>query len=434
MSRFESLLLLTSLSALFTPGLVLPLVAEAVQPGVVTPVASRSVDRPMSTGSTEVASDSIEPIFRSAPSDLPRALEADPWSLVASRDLDPGLTLETWVRVAPRPGRVWVVEWNPASSSLVPRPLLPPRRGSGSRGLATVSRLAREAGARVAINATFFGGKGQSLGLVRVDGDVLSGPLFARTALAFGGTARTPAIGRVAFGGGLQFRDGTSLAVDGFNQPRAGDQVVVFNDRHGFRTGTPPVPGAEEWAIDASGHVVERASGDCAIPEGGMVVSAQGLPVDYLLPRLELGETVRFLPTLDRLLAPFPHALGGGPRLVVQGKVQVGSVEERFRPDVARSLAPRTAVATTRRQTWLLVVAEGREVDAVGLSLEELADFLIGLGAEDALNFDGGGSSTLVVDGQVLNRPTDGQERPVANGIGLVPASRERFNRGMIIP
>jgi hypothetical protein len=356
------------------------------------------------------------------------------WTVQASRDLDPGLSLTTWVRVEPRPGRVWVVEWDPASSSLEPRPIVPTRRGGGARGLATVSRLAREAGARVAINATYFGGRGQSLGLVRVDGDILSGPLLGRTALAFGGGGKVPAIGRVAFGGSIQFPDGATLAADGLNQPRSNEQVVVYNDRHGFRTGTVPAPVAEEWAIDASGHVVERASADCAIPEGGWVLSAHGHALEYLSPRLTLGQSVRFVPSLDRLLAPFPHALGGGPRLVVQGKVQVGSVEERFRPDVARSLAPRTAVATTRRLTWLLVVAEGREVDAVGLSLEELAAFLVDRGAEDALNFDGGGSSTLVVDDQVLNRPTDGQERPVANALGLVPASRGLLSRGTAAP
>lgn len=356
------------------------------------------------------------------------------WTVQATRDLEPGLSLSTWVRAEPRPGRVWVVEWDPASCSLEPRPIVPPRRGAGGRGLATVSRLARDAGARIAINATYFGGRGQSLGLVRVDGDVLSGPLLGRTALAFGGVGSLPAIGRVAFGGALQFPDGATLAADGFNQPRSSEQVVVYNDRHGFRTGTAEVPGAVEWAIDASGHVVEMASSDCAIPEGGWVVSAHGHALDFLTPRLELGANVRFVPTLDRLLAPYPHALGGGPRLVAQGRVQVGSVEERFRPDVARSLAPRTAVATTRRPSWLFVVAEGREVDAVGLSLEELATFLVERGAEDALNFDGGGSSTLVVDGQVLNHPTDGQERPVANALGLIPASRGLVSRGAAAP
>jgi len=281
--------------------------------------------------------------------------------------------------------------------------------------------MARDAGARVAVNATYFGSKGQILGLVRVDGDVLSGPLLSRTALAFGGSQRMPAMGRVAFGGGLELSDGSSLAVDGFNQPRVQDSVVVYNDRFGFRTGTPVSPGSLEWVVDASGHVVERASADCAIPDRGWVISAHGATVDFLTPRLALGAPVRFMPSLERFLEPFPHALGGGPRLIASGRVQISSLEERFRPDVAQSRAPRTAVGVTASGSWLLVVVDGREVDAVGLSLEEMAEFLMERGVQDAMNFDGGGSSTLVVDGIVLNHPTDGQERPVANALGLVP-------------
>jgi len=64
---------------------------------------------------------------------------------------------------------------------------------------------------------------------------------------------------------------------------------------------------------------------------------------------------------------------------------------------------------------------DGRRQDSVGMSLEELTDFMKALGASDALNLDGGGSTTLVVDGRVVNRPSDKEgERAVSNVLLLL--------------
>jgi exopolysaccharide biosynthesis protein len=64
----------------------------------------------------------------------------------------------------------------------------------------------------------------------------------------------------------------------------------------------------------------------------------------------------------------------------------------------------------------LLVVVDGRQEGySVGMSLPELTDLLLELGARDALNLDGGGSTTLVTERGIINRPSDPEERPVAN-------------------
>jgi len=88
---------------------------------------------------------------------------------------------------------------------------------------------------------------------------------------------------------------------------------------------------------------------------------------------------------------------------------------------------PRTVVGLNAAATKLiLLVVDGRKPGiAVGMSYDELAAEMVRLGAHDALNLDGGGSSVLAVraaprdDYQILNQPTDGRERAVANVLGI---------------
>ncbi|PWF48741.1 phosphodiester glycosidase family protein [Massilia glaciei] len=103
-------------------------------------------------------------------------------------------------------------------------------------------------------------------------------------------------------------------------------------------------------------------------------------------------------------------AIGGGPMLVWRGVRQVTAVEEMF--DAASGVgvaqaAPRTAVATLKGGAMLIIVVDGRSSHSRGVTLDELADMLVELGAWEAVNLDGGGSSAMVVNGVVANRPSD---------------------------
>ena len=111
--------------------------------------------------------------------------------------------------------------------------------------------------------------------------------------------------------------------------------------------------------------------------------------------------------TADELLADgVVNNLSFGPVLVENGKVAVGTDEE-----VAKAMGsnPRTAIGIKADGTYLFVVADGRTDESEGLSLYELADFMKELGAVTAYNLDGGGSSTMVFNGIVINNPTGGR-------------------------
>ena len=101
-------------------------------------------------------------------------------------------------------------------------------------------------------------------------------------------------------------------------------------------------------------------------------------------------------------------ALSAGPALVVNGRIRVTSDQEVFFGSSIPEVHPRTAAGRTREGALVLMVVDGRQSVSRGVNLEELARMMLGIGAVDALNLDGGGSSTLVVNGKLLNRPTGG--------------------------
>jgi len=114
-------------------------------------------------------------------------------------------------------------------------------------------------------------------------------------------------------------------------------------------------------------------------------------------------------------------AVGGLPDLI-DGGARVGDLEVTARPSFAASRHPRTAVAydAAAQRLWLVVVDGRQAPHSAGMTLPELATLLEGLGATEALNLDGGGSSVMVVHGRAHSRPSDQTgERPVVNALAL---------------
>lgn len=118
------------------------------------------------------------------------------------------------------------------------------------------------------------------------------------------------------------------------------------------------------------------------------------------------------------------QAIGGMPRLIADGEIslEADSVIETVPQGFSDTRDPRTAVGISEdgRKIWLIVVDGRRPDHSVGFSLQELAEFLLELGAYSAINLDGGGSSSITFMGQVLNKPSDGRVRPVTNSFHVI--------------
>ena len=116
------------------------------------------------------------------------------------------------------------------------------------------------------------------------------------------------------------------------------------------------------------------------------------------------------------------QAFSFGPALLKNGTVNVSEGEE-----VGKAMAsnPRTAIAAFGGLHYAFIVADGRTDRSEGMSLHELAEFIQRLGAESAYNLDGGGSSTMVFQGEIINRPTTSgnsvKERSVSDIVCLIP-------------
>jgi Phosphodiester glycosidase len=146
---------------------------------------------------------------------------------------------------------------------------------------------------------------------------------------------------------------------------------------------------------------------------------------------IDPDESVRVAPRDAAPAEPPGHLLQVGPLLLVSGEVVIDVDEDRegfsagaaqFDSDITKGRYPRAALGLSEQ--WLVAVAcDGRRsnVDG-GLSILELADVLLELGARDAINLDGGGSTTLVHRGHLLNRPYSTQDQPAPTSRPVVSA------------
>ena len=173
---------------------------------------------------------------------------------------------------------------------------------------------------------------------------------------------------------------------------------------------------------DLTGSVVHIASGGgTAIPRDGAVLVARGTAAQRLLEESPIGTQL----TLRLIFRPewtgVTNAVGGGP-VLVRNRGPVFRAQEAFTSSQLAPRNPRTGVGQLADGRVLMVVTDGRRPGySVGMTNFELAQTMVRLGAVTGSAFDGGGSSSLAFDGQLLNRPSDrGGERPVSNALQLM--------------
>jgi exopolysaccharide biosynthesis protein len=202
---------------------------------------------------------------------------------------------------------------------------------------------------------------------------------------------------------------------------------VQFTPRWGTRT--PAATGGAEVVV--RGDAVSgppRTGGGTPIPRDGYVLSGSGDAASFLRRATgPLEVTTELRDPAPLLLADLAGVVSGGPRLVKNGRISVATRAEGFdRPGLyGRFVAarnPRTLAGVKADGTLLLVTVDGRHPGRSGMSLPEAARLMQSLGALDALNLDGGGSTAMVVRGRVVNRPSDRVgERAVGDGVFVEP-------------
>lgn len=295
-------------------------------------------------------------------------------------------------------------------------------------GTETTSSMATRHGASAAVNGGYFRTsgiyRGEPGGIMTIAGKVLSEPSRKRPGLVVanaGGRTRL-AVVDVAFRAEVVADRGAARrAVNGFNRPRLENEVIVFTPE--FHRTTLTGPAGVEAIIDGDRVLTLHVEkGNAGIPSGGWVVSGHGESAAWVRENLKKGTQVEI--RTETILSPKPSfasefMLGGGPRLVRDGRSAAATDPGVYDAGFAEARHPRTAVGIRPDGRILLVTVDGRQPGiSVGMTIAELTALLVELGAAEAINMDGGGSTTMVANGRVVNSPSDlTGERPVGDAL-----------------
>lgn len=281
-------------------------------------------------------------------------------------------------------------------------------------GLETVASMAKRYGAVAAVNAAYFAPNGEIIGLMKLNGEIVSIPELPRTALGIMPDGSL-LMDTVAYSGSVELADGTKVNIDGINCERGPDSLILYNSYFDNSTKTNEF-GTEYVLKDGKVQGIYANKGNADIADGAVVLSGHGKAVEALAG-LKIGDRVTINQTLGPVWDKTLHVIGAGPTLVKNNAIKVTAAAEQFLPDIAVGRAPRTAVGFTGDGKILLVVVDGRQTFSIGMTLNELAQFMQKQGAVNAMNLDGGGSSEMVVKNSIMNSPSDGSERRVGNAL-----------------
>ena len=323
---------------------------------------------------------------------------------------------------------------------------------SGDRihGVERTSVMARRVGAPVAVNGGFFNVTGEPVGVLGIGGTLVSEPVGVRTALLVPRSPdQAPRIAALRWAGEV-LASGRRRLLDGVDRTRGripacggvgGDlptqrpnpfvtchdasELVLLSPRFGARTGT--ASGSYEAVLRGGRVTALRRGGNAPIPAGGAVLSGSGDAAAFLRDVARAGSRPVIRLTLRAGAeavdpADYDAIASAAPRLLTAGRVDVrGAAEGLDRAHVV-TRQPRTMVGVDARGRVLLVTVDGRRPGwSAGVTMAEGAAVMRSLGARDAMGLDDGGSTTMVVRGRVVNRPSDGTERGVSDALLVRP-------------
>jgi hypothetical protein len=283
-----------------------------------------------------------------------------------------------------------------------------------------------------AINGDFYASGG-----IPINAQVCQGVLLRRPNTGdniqkhvFGvNTNGKPFYGVLSFSGTIWTANHTAITVNGINESRGENQLIVYNKYMGSTTGTnywgteisalylnEPIINDTIWLVVTNkDSIMETGHGNNAITGNGVVLSGHGT-ARTALNSILVGDTIKMLLQLNPAPGTYREMIGGGPQMIVNG------VKDIPNTTFCTDRHPRTAIGFNRDSTKVFFfVVDGRQPGySVGTSLFELADYMLEWGVYQGMNFDGGGSSTMVVRHTVKNKPSDGSERAVANALLLI--------------
>ncbi len=286
----------------------------------------------------------------------------------------------------------------------------------------TVADIAARRGAIAAVNGGFFAiPAGDPTGVFKLNGSLVSDTRRPRGAVGIipeGGAIRL-VYGRVTATAAAyvrsRMRPDTRIDIAGVDTTRQRGKVMLFTPAYHVNTDT--APGGLEWIVQGTPlRVAGRplTAGKTPIPRDGFVLSFGGPrappALEELRPNVRVDLDVRYT-ALEGDARDWERArdIVGGAGLLIRNGVFIDDWSmERLTPGFPETSHPRTLIGThADRSIWLITV-DGRQPKlSVGMTLFELRELARRVGLTDALNLDGGGSTTMWAGGQTMNSPSD---------------------------
>lgn len=343
--------------------------------------------------------------------------------IVKTKKIAPGL-LYTKIVEKKVPRRTFVLSIDPARALSFDVALTE----SAMPASRVLSRTARAHDALAAVNGD-YSGSGDPIHPMAQDGELVKTTAQGGTVFALSADEQQTYFAAPRVSVAVTDRNsGIAYRIDRWNDgPPAPGEIVgysplggTFAPPPGFACGVRLLPTGPASLAPATGverdYTVDVATcSEEPLERNGGVVLAAPAATDEATQLLALapGTPMRLHWTIG--LAGVLDAVGGAPMLVEDGAL-VGQCNS------ACGSHPRTGIGVTAQGRILLVVVDGRQPKwSQGPTMDEFARIMRDLGAVTALNLDGGGSSTMVVEGDVVNRPSDGRERSISNAILVLP-------------
>ena len=267
-----------------------------------------------------------------------------------------------------------------------------------------ISNIASRENAIVAINGGYFKPQtGTPLGTLMINKKVYTGPIYDRVAMGIFDNGYDMA--RVQLKAEVKTNIG-GLKIDNVNQPRMlSTHTIAFTPDWGVYS--PPSPKYGVQVVVADGKIIKTCKERTIIPKNGFVLVGPESKLKSIFDAKKISLDIKINPEWKGV----NHIISGGPYLVKNGEIYVDMTEQKLAAIGGRN--PRTAIGYTKNGNLIMLTADGREGSSIGLTLNELATIMKELGCVNAMNLDGGGSTVMFVNGQVVNKP------PVQGGIPL---------------
>jgi hypothetical protein len=303
--------------------------------------------------------------------------------------------------------------------------------------LESVPEMAARTHAIAAVNAGFFIVRnGDPAGLLEVANELVSETALMRGAVGVVRVSGKPirlVFDRVTAAVTMRLQAGGeafAVPIDGVDTTRVRGKLMLYTPRFGEHSDTADT--GVEWEVaGVPPRVTARRAntGKTPIPRNGVVLSFGGTVLPTALERLDAGQRVSFDTTFQTSFGTLPDVwsdaadiVGGAGLLVYKGTPVPDWSEEQLRAGFTTERHPRTMIGVSRGGAIWMITVDGRNPQvSIGMTFADLQRLALGLNLTYALNLDGGGSTTMVVKGNVVNHPSDATgPRRVSDGIVVV--------------